>query len=60
MKELHVSYIIDDLIIYKQWDSTDRSNLEECEDDFDEFFDKLQCFLSWQDVISLLKNKVNF
>ena len=46
MKELLVSYIIDYLIKYKQWDSTHRSNLEECDDYFDDFFDRLQCFLS--------------
>ena len=33
--------MIDFLIKYKQWVSTDRSNLEEHEDDFDTFFDKL-------------------
>ena len=31
----------DDLIKYKEWVSTDRSNLEEHQDDFDDFLDKL-------------------
>ena len=33
--------MIDDLIKCKQWISTDRSNLEEHEDGFDDFLDKL-------------------
>ena len=33
--------MIDDLIKYKHWVSTDRSYLEEHEDDFDDFLDKL-------------------
>ena len=33
--------MIDVLIKYKQWVSTDRSNLEEHEDDFDDFLVKL-------------------
>ena len=33
--------MINDLLKYKQWVSTDRSNLEEHEDDFDDFLDKL-------------------
>ena len=33
--------MIGDLIKYKQWVSTDRSNLVEHEDDFDDFLDKL-------------------
>ena len=39
-KQLFLNYMIDDLIKYKQWVSTDRSNLEEHEDDFDDFLDK--------------------
>ena len=34
--------MIDDLIKYKQWISTDRSNSEEHQDDFDDFLDKLE------------------
>ena len=33
--------MIDDLIKYKQWVSTARSNLEDHEDEFDYFLDKL-------------------
>ena len=33
--------MIDDLIKYKQWFSTDRSNLKDDEDEFDDFPDKL-------------------
>ena len=40
-EELLLSYMIGDLIKYKQWASTDRSNLVEHEDDFDDFLDKL-------------------
>ena len=46
-EQLILNYITDDLIKYKQWVSTDRNNLEEHEDDFNDFLDKLaQCFLS--------------
>ena len=40
-EELLLIYMIGDLIKYKQWVSTDRSNLVEHEDDFDDFLDKL-------------------
>ena len=40
-EELLLSYMIGDLIKYKQWVSTDRSNLVEHEDDFDDFLDNL-------------------
>ena len=40
-EQLLLNYMIDDLIKYKQWVSTDRSNLEEHEDDFHDFLDKL-------------------
>ena len=40
-EQLLLNYMIDDLIKCKQWVSTDRSNLEEHEDDFDDFLDKL-------------------
>ena len=46
-EQLILNYITDDLIKYKQWVSTDRNNLEEHEDDFNDFLDKLTpCFLS--------------
>ena len=40
-ERLPLNYMIDDLIKYNQWVSTDRSNLEEHENDFDSFFDTL-------------------
>ena len=40
-EQLLLNYMIDDLIKYKQWVSTDRSNLEEHEYDCDDFLDKL-------------------
>ena len=36
-----LNYMIDDLIKHKQWVSINTSNLEEHEDDFDDFHDKL-------------------
>ena len=40
-EQLLLNYMIDDSIKYKQWVSTDRSNLEDHEDDFDDFLEKL-------------------
>ena len=40
-ERLLLNYVIGDLIKYRQWIKTDRSNLEEHEDDFDDFLDKL-------------------
>ena len=40
-EQLLLNYLTDHLIKYKQWVSTDRSNLGEHEDDFDYFLDKL-------------------
>ena len=41
-EQLLLNYMTDDLIKCKQWISTDRSNLEEHEDDFDDFLDKIE------------------
>ena len=40
-EQLPLNYMTDVVIKYKQWVSTDRSNLEEHEVDFDDFLDKL-------------------
>ena len=40
-EQLPLNYMTDFLIKYKQWVSTDRSNLEEHEVNFDYFLDKL-------------------
>ena len=44
--------MIDDLVKYKQWVCTDRSNLEQHEDDFDDFFHKLTSMFFWVDRTS--------
>ena len=51
----------DDLIKCKQWISTDRSNLEEHEDDFDDFLDQLtSMFFELTDYHFIAKKQSKF
>ena len=52
--------MIDGFIKYKKWVSTDRSSLEENEDEFNDFLDQLTLMFFELTNISLLKNKVSF
>ena len=53
--------MIDDLVKYKQWVCTDRSNLEVHEDDFDDFLiNLLQCFFELTEHHFIAKKQNEF